>query len=148
MSAFMVADETINRVVYWLYFEVMKSQWLKDKLEKVSGIDTTNYAWSEALGKAMFELNIAGVNDRYGDGEAGKFRKLNFRYVPLHPTTLFSERSQKIQVLKSLQCWLYQCTEGEVVKQPLYKFFQNVVEPYIMSRIVADLPEYQKAEWG
>src|SRR6266480_2384954 len=61
MSAFMVADETINRVVYWLYFEVMNRQWLRDKLEQAIGIDTTNYRWSEALGKAMFDLNIAGV---------------------------------------------------------------------------------------
>jgi len=148
MSAFMVADETINRVVYWLYFEVTKSQWLRDKLEQASGIDTTSYRWSEALGKAMFELNIAGVNNRYGQGEAGKFRQLNYHYVPLHPTTLFSQRSQKIQVLKSLQCWLYQCMEGDVVKQPLYQFFQDTVEPHLMSKIINDLPEYQAAEWG
>ena len=148
MSAFMVADETINRVVYWLYFEVMKSQWLRDKLEKVSGIDTTSYAWSETLGKAMFALNIAGVNARYGEGEAGKFRQLNYHYVPMHPTTLYSERSQKIQVLKSMQCWLYQCMEGEVVKQPLYQFFRDTVEPHLMSNIISDLPEYQQAEWG
>ena len=148
MSTFMVADETIDRVVYWLSIEVMKSQWLRDKLEQVSGIDTSEYAWSEELGKAMFDLNIAGVNDRYGDGEAGKFRRLNYHYVPLHPTTLFSERSQKIQVLKSLQCWLYQCMEGDVVKQPLYQFFRDTVEPHLMSSIITDLPEYQEATWG
>ncbi len=148
MSAFMVADETINRVVYWLYFEVSKSQWLRDKLEQVSGIDTTSYAWSEELGKAKFALNIAGVNARYGEGEAGKFRQLNYHFVPMHPTTLYSDVSQKIQVLKSLQCWLYQCMEGEVVTQPLYTFFHDVVEPHLMSTIIADLPEYQAAEWG
>jgi hypothetical protein len=140
MSAYMVADETINRVVYWLYFEVAKYQWLRDKLEKASGIDTTSYAWAEALGQAMFQLNIAGVNDRYGDGEAGKFRELDYHYQPAHDS--------EIQVLKSLQCWLYQCREGEVVKRPLYTFFQNVVEPYLMSSIIADLPEYRAAEWG
>ncbi len=140
MSAYMVNDETINRVVYWLYWEVTKYQWLKDKLEQASGIDTTSYAWSETLGKAMFALNIAGVNDRYGEGEAEKFRELTYRYKPAH--------GSPIQVLKSLQCWLYQCTEGEVVKRPLYRFFQDTVEPHLMSRIIADLPEYQAAAWG
>lgn len=148
MSAYMVKDQTINRVVYWLYFEVTRCQRLRDKLEQASGIDTTDYAWAEELGKAMFDLNIAGVNDRYGDGEAGKFRKLNYQYVPAHPTTLHSDLSKKIQVLKSLQCWLYQCTEGAVVKRPLYRFFQDVVEPHLMSSIINDLPEYQAAEWG
>lgn len=140
MSAFMVKDETINRVVEWLYFEVAKYQWLRDKFEKASGIDTTRYAWSEALGKAMFDLNIAGVNARYGDGEAAHFRKLNYHYAPAH--------GSEVQVLKSMQCWLYQCREGEVVKRPLYIFFQNVVEPHLMSSIIADLPEYRAAVWG
>jgi hypothetical protein len=140
MSAYMVADETINRVVDWLYWEVTKSQWLKDKLEKASGIDTTSYGWSEALGKAMFVLNIAGVNDRYGEEAAGKFRTRSYHYQPAHGSV--------VQVLKSLQCWLYQCTEGEVVKHPLYKFFQDTVEPHLMSSIITDLPEYNAAEWG
>ncbi len=96
MSAYIVADETINRVVEWLYWELDKSPWLRDKLEMGSGIDTTTYAWSETLGKAMFQLNIAGVNDRYGDGEAQKFRELNYHYAPAH--------GSEIQVLKSLQC--------------------------------------------
>jgi hypothetical protein len=140
MSAYLVADETINRVVEWLYWELDKSPWLRDKLEQASGIDTTSYGWAEALGKAMFDLNIAGVNDRYGNGEAAHFRKLAYQYKPAHGSV--------IQVLKSLQCWLYQCTEGDVVKQPLYKLFQDVVEPHLMSRIISDLPEYQAAEWG
>jgi hypothetical protein len=140
MSAYMVADETINRVVEWLSWEITRSQWLRDKLEKASGIDTSAYKWAEALGKAMFALNIAGVNDRYGNGEAGEFRKLNYHYAPAH--------GSEIQVLKSLQCWLYQCTEGEVVTKPLYRFFQDVVEPHLMSNIIADLPEYRTAEWG
>ena len=140
MSAFMVADETINRVVYWLYWEVTKYQWLRDKLEQVSGIDTTSYGWSETLGKAMFALNIAGVNDRYKDRGAKSFRPLDYRYTPVH--------GSPVQVLKSLQCWLYQCMEGDVVKQPLYQFFHDTVERHLMSSIISDLPEYQAAEWG
>ena len=140
MSAYMVANETINRVVYWLYFEITRSQWLKEKLEKASGIDTSGYAWTETLGEAMFQLNIAGVNDRYGDGEAKQFRELDYHYKPVH--------GSKIQVLKSLQCWLYQCSEGEVVTKPLYTFFHDVAEPHLMSSIIYDLPEYEAAEWG
>jgi hypothetical protein len=140
MSAYMVAGETINRVVVWLYWEVTKYQWLRDKLEQASGIDTSGYAWSEALGKAMFALNIAGVTDRYGEGEAAHFRNLAYQYKPAHGSSM--------QVLKSLQCWLYQCTEGKVVKRPLYKFFRDTVEPHLMSSIIADLPEYREATWG
>jgi hypothetical protein len=140
MSAFMVADETINRVITWLSWEKTRSQWFKKKVEDALQIDTSKHYWEEELGKAMFQLNIDGVNDRYGEGEAKTFRALNYRYTPAH--------GSKIQVLKSLQCWLYQCMEGTVIKKPLYQFFDIFVEPHFMSSIISDLPEYNRAEWG
>jgi hypothetical protein len=140
MSAFMVTDETINRVIGWMSWEKTRSQWFKKKVEDALQIDTSKHNWEEELGHAMFELNIAGVNDRYGDSEAQKFRALNYRYAPAH--------GSKIQVLKSMQCWLYQCMEGEVVKKPLYQFFDTFIEPHLMSSIISDLPEYKRAEWG
>jgi hypothetical protein len=140
MSAFMVADETINRVITWLSWEITLSRWLKIKVEDALKIDMGKHNWEEALGQAMFELNIAGVNDRYGENEAKKFRALNYRYNPAY--------GSKIQVLKSLQCWLYQCMEGEVIKKPLYQFFDTVVEPHLMRSIISALPEYNRAEWG
>jgi hypothetical protein len=140
MSAYMVRDETINRVITWLSWEINRSDWLKKKVSDELRLDTTKADWEEILGLAMFELNIQGVNERYGEGEAQKFRKINYRYSPIH--------GSQIQVLKSMQCWLYQCMEGEVVKEPLYKFFDSVVEHHLMSSIISDLPEYQKAEWG
>lgn len=136
----MVRDETINRVVHWLSWEVTKNQWLKDKAEKTLGIDCNKQGFEEELGQAMFELNIAGVNTRYGQGEAEKFRQLDYRYAPAH--------CSEIQVLKSLQCFLYQCMEGEVVKRLLYQFLVTVVEHHLMSSIISDLPEYDRAEWG
>jgi hypothetical protein len=92
----MVADETINRVITWLSWEKTRSQWFKRKVEDTLNINTSKHNWEEELGKAMFQLNIAGVNDRYGDNEAKKFRALNYRYTPVH--------GSQIQVLKSLQC--------------------------------------------
>jgi hypothetical protein len=140
MSAYIVKYQTINRVVEWLYWEITISSSLKTKLERATGIDTAGYDWQDTLGKFMFDLNVAGVNARYGEGAAGKFCKLNYSYQPVHGTP--------IQVLKSLQCFLYQCTEGEVVKEPLYRFLQDTVEPYRMGKIIAALPEYEAAEWG
>jgi hypothetical protein len=108
MSAFMVEDKTINRVVHYLRREVDKSSFLKGKAEKAFGISTDKDGWAELAGKAMFQLNIDGVNERYGMGEAQKFRPLNYSYAPARPTTIYNQAA-KIQVLKSLACWLYQC---------------------------------------
>jgi hypothetical protein len=139
MSAYMVRDETINRVITWLSWEINRSDWLKRKVDEELHLDLSKSNWEEELGHAMFQLNIDGVNERYGEG-AQKFRKLNYRYSPVH--------GSQIQVLKSMQCWLYQCMEGEVVKNPLYQFFDIVIAPYLMSSIISDLPEYQRTEWG
>jgi hypothetical protein len=140
MSAFMVKDETINRVVWWISREVATSEWFKEKVESALHIDTTKSGWQQKLGQAMFELNIAGVDDRYGEGEAKKFRELNYRYSPAS--------CLEIQACKSLHCWLYQCAEGEVVKKPLYQFFDTVIERRLTDSIIYTLPEYQRAEWG
>ena len=135
----MVSDETINRVVTWLATELIRSERLKRKVSDELHLDTSKPNWEEILGFVMFQLNIDGVNERYGEGEAQKFRKLDYHYAPAH--------SSKIQVLKSLQCWLYQCMEGEVVKNPLYIFFDTVIQLHLMGSIISALPEYQQAKW-
>jgi hypothetical protein len=107
MSAFMVEDKTINSVVTWLTREMQTSRFTLDGLAQEYGVDLTGDGWDEKLAHAMFQLNCDGVNARYGEGEAEKFRPLNFTYKPEIQYSL-------LQVLKSLQCWNYQCSEGDV----------------------------------
>jgi hypothetical protein len=140
MSAFMVEDDTINRIVEWLSWEVTRSPRLKLSLEHTLRIETRRPTWEQELGRAMFQLNIGAVHDRYGAGKAARFRDLTYTYKPAH--------GSEIQVLKSLRCWLYQCREGQVPTQPLYRFFDEVVEPYVMTKIICALPEYEAAYWG
>jgi hypothetical protein len=140
MSAFMVGDQTINRVVTWLTREVAASHFELHRLAREFDIDLTSDRWDEKLANAMFQLNCDGVNARYGEGEAEKFRPLNFKYKQEDYFSL-------VQVLKSLQCWMYQCCEGDVPQTKLYQFFEGV-ERHLALKIVRDLPEYEKAKWG
>lgn len=78
MSAYMVADKTINTVVNWLEQELEEAYGtiiIRQKLMEL-GFDTGTSDWAVRLGHAMFHLNITGVDARYGDGEARKFRSL------------------------------------------------------------------------
>jgi hypothetical protein len=88
----------------------------------------------------MFQLNIKAVDARYGKSEAAAFRKLNYRYQVTEPLPM-------VQVLKSLQCWLYQCNEGDVPTAALYILFDSDIQMYLMDKIITALPEYHKAEW-
>src|ERR1700694_2447680 len=118
MSAFMVEDQTINRVVTWLTREVQRSRFTLDWLAREYDVDVSGDQWDEKLARAMFQLNCDGVHARYGEGEAEKFRPLNFTYKPEGDTFL-------VQVLKSLQCFLYQCSEGDVPHTKLYQFLEE-----------------------
>src|SRR5918996_724202 len=140
MSAFMVADKTINNVVNWLWNESNRFSLIPRKLKEL-GFDMSKAGWEETLGHAMFQLNISGVEARYGTGEAAKFRNLDYQYWMTRTVPL-------VQVLKSLQCWLYQCGEGDVPKTELYRLFDTDVQLYLMDKIITALPEYQQAEWG
>ncbi len=140
MSAFMVEDTTINRVVTWLKREVATSRFTLDMLAREYGVNLTSDQWDKMLAQAMFQLNCDGVNARYGNGEAEKFRPLNFTYRP-------EDCSSLVQVFKSLQCWEYQCSEGDVPETKLYQFFEEV-EHHLALKIVMNLPEYDKAKWG
>jgi hypothetical protein len=142
MSAYIVADKTINNVVNWLRRDVDLDRFshIPHKLTEL-GFDTGTSGWAERLGYAMFQLNIIAVDARYGSGESAKFRKLDYRYQVIEPVPL-------VQVLKSLQCWLYQCNEKDVPTTALYGLFDNEVQLYLMTEIIDTLPEYQNAEWG
>jgi hypothetical protein len=140
MSAFLVEDKTINHIVNWLRSERFLISEIPYKLKRL-GFDMAKVGWEEKLGLAMFQLNIHGVEARYGKGEAVKFRKMDYNYCP-------TESASLAQVLKSLQCWLYQCCEGNIPETKLYNLFDHGVRVYLMSRIISALPEYQRAEWG
>jgi hypothetical protein len=143
MSAFIVADKTINNIVNWLERELEEVYGMiiiRQKLME-QGFDTSISGWAERLGYAMFQLNVIAVDDRYGSGEAKRFRPLDYHYEVVAPVPM-------VQVLKSLQCWLYQCNEGDVPTTALYGLFDNDVQLYLMTEIIDTLPEYQNAEWG
>jgi hypothetical protein len=143
MSAFIVADNTINTIVNWLdnaLAEAYGTITIRQKLQEM-GFDASVAGWAERLGHAMFQLNVIAVDARYGGGEAKKFRPLDYRYKLTHTVPL-------VQVLKSLQCWLYQCNEGDVPQTALYGLFDNDVQLYLMTEIINALPEYQNAYWG
>ena len=140
MSAFMVADTTINNVLNWLWDENIRLSLIPRKFKEL-GFDMSKAGWEENLGQAMFQLNISGVEARYGIGEAVRFRNPDYQYRMTQTVPL-------VQVLKSLQCWLYQCCEGDVPKTELYTLFATDVQLYLMSKIIERLPEYEKADWG
>lgn len=51
------------------------------------------------------------------------------------------------QQLKTLECFLYQCSEGEIPKRDLYKRVQRRIRRLERDLIEA-IPAYRDAEWA
>ena len=133
MSSFIVDDKTINGIVTYLYHD-RDAGYLRDQLTR-AGIATR----PQDLGEAMYRLNLAAVEDRYGDYAAGQMCTLEYKYRPVI--------ASKVQVIKSLSCWLYQCAEGTIDEDPLYKLMEKYQADCAMD-IVRAQPEWDTANWG
>ena len=51
------------------------------------------------------------------------------------------------QDYKTIQCYLYQCYEGNVPETPLFKVLKKL-EKEVACYIVENQPEYEEAQWG
>lgn len=138
MSAFIVEDEVINRVLGFLWCERSNSCYQRI-LRDEQGIEILTDEGRDKLGRAMFELNCNAVEQRYGEGEAKEFRPLDYR-----PGIALCN---KVQAYKSLRCWLYQCMEGDVPETSLLYATMQRISDEMAHEIVSNLDAYEKARW-
>ena len=135
MSAFVVEQITINKILSWLRHEFIESSWLVGIADKYR-LDVESSGWEQQLGQAMYNLNIEAVNQRYKEHQPVEA----FVYSP-YPYL------SRISAWKALGCWLYQCAEGTVPQTELYQYFREMEKETALS-IVMNLPEYEKSSWG
>ena len=140
MSSYIVENKTISRIVNFLFWSgsdsVFRSE-NKRNIEKL-GFNLFEDEGLNKLGQAMLEMNFKAVNQRYStkdEVEEFKLKHMELKERGLH------------QVLKSIQCFLYQCSEGTVPRMKLYKTLKKI-EKAVMYEIIDEMPEYKQAEWG
>lgn len=134
MSAFIVENKTIDRIINYFENEYIKGGYIKRILDMTHLNLPDDF---EKLGQLMLTLNTMAVNYRYGENQKPPIYK--FKKMP---------PPDKIQALKSLQCFLYQCSEGEQFENSrLFRILEKAMR-WIMKEIVISLPAYQRAEWG
>lgn len=142
MSAYIVEDETINKIVSFLYAKAngpdSSIRWDATKLFKM-GYDLASSSSCSDLAHKMFDMNVTAINAKYGEGEAEMFRPLDFRFQ-FAPASL-------IEVIKVLKAWKYQCTEGDIPKLALYSAMDEL-HCLLCIDFVEQTEEYEVAKWG
>ena len=136
MSAFMVEDKSINKIVSWLAEDRDIQSWLEYFHPE---IQLNGKESSAKLGQALFDMNVDSINQRYGDNQAQEFRPLDYAWRSEIP-------DPDIRTYKTLSCLLYQCCEGNVDETPLYKSMQAISD-HLAHRIVGNLKAYDDAPW-
>lgn len=91
------------------------------------------------LGEMLYRLNLAVVEDRYVEYATGTMCDLDYQF---HSVIV-----SKVQVIKSLSCWLYQCSEGTIDEDPLFKIMEKYKSDLAMDFVRA-LPEWETANWS
>lgn len=129
MSAFIVTQDTINRIVTTV--TLSRFRFIEIELAELGLADHPG-----VLGRALLEMNVDAVNQRYGDNTNPLV--LPYRWSP--------QPVNKIQGYKSLQCWLYQCSEGNVPQQKLFQVMERFGH-LLADEIISALPAYENAEW-
>ena len=77
-------------------------------------------------------------------------KAVDYRYNENNPIEIYKYSyvvASLVQVYKSLQCFLYQCSEGDIPKSKLFQGLRRL-EHNIANQIISNMPEYNKAQWG
>jgi hypothetical protein len=142
MSAYIVDKGAICRIVSYLYSKAhgpdINSYWDKTQLHKM-GFDLQDSISCAELAQKMFELNVIAVKDRYGERDLEQLQPLDLKYQFI-PGSL-------IEVIKALECWLYQCLEGNVPNLALYKAMKEA-HCNLSIEYVHQTEEFEAAPWG
>tara|TARA_R110002110_G_C12885700_1_gene663283 strand:- start:79 stop:492 length:414 start_codon:yes stop_codon:yes gene_type:complete len=136
MSTFIVSEKTLYKVMRAIEVasKNMFNVKLKDELQKNP----------KKVFYMLNNLNQSAYNYRYNEG----FKEPSYIY---NANDYYKSRASncfnKIDLFKSLQCFIYQCSEGTVVKKKLFKTI-DIISNCLASYIISELPEYEKAAWG
>ena len=138
MSAFIVENKTINRILTYLELnQYQNGQWESRRL-KEAGHDITTQDGLTILGRTMLNLNTDAVDQRYDEKNNREFvGKYNFKTIPV----------DRIQALKSLRCWIYQCLQGDIPEREFFKLMDAISYQW-MYAIINDMKAFQTADWG
>lgn len=138
MSAFLVQDKLINRVVTMLSGPDFQAE--RAKLLELTHSDVATHEGMSDIGLRMHVLNRQALDVEYSTASAIFMEDRDiYQFV--------AQSASPVQTFKSLECWLYQCTQGDIDETPLYTLMEQI--SLSMSHwIVKASSEYKAAKWS
>lgn len=134
MSSFLIEDDTLNQIANSL-FAFERNPYMSGL---VRGLPEAERKSAKVLVDSMRDMNIDALVARYEGDEPDMYEPPTYRAtIPAQPVAVF----------KSLQCFLYQCCEGDVHESELYLALTECKNK-LACNIVEGLDRYKSACWG
>lgn len=137
MSSFIVSHECMNNIINGLFWNHEFKNMYRYILEDEGYKRSEDF---ERLAKDLFNLNYDAVDCRYDEKNERESAK---SFIWVNPETNLSE----FQVLKSMRCLRYQCSEGDIPETKLFKLLCELIDAW-KSFVIDMIPEYEAAKWG
>lgn len=149
MSAYVVDPITIRRILSKLRAQAKRESWTLERINAIlKPTEFTIDGDPQDVGQAMYNLNVNAVGQRYEHSKG--VNDLPGTYTDGENLDTFTWETvydvSLMQAYKSLQCWLYQCAEGNVTETAMYKAFTTILNQWA-HEIVGATKEYDKAKW-
>jgi hypothetical protein len=139
MSCFIVSDSLLDTI--FRYIDINQStpeiRYLIER-EAHYGYPEDRAAHYSHRGSEMLALNIAAYNHRYPQEN---IEPDHYSFTSLAPAP------HLLTVIKALDCWLYQCSEGDTPETACFKHWETF-NNRLKSYYVTSQPEYEAAPWG
>lgn len=126
MSAFVVEKSIIDAIVTHIH-----GNFTGNHLKVYPGLKTLD---PQKLGQSLWDMNAEAVDQRYSEN---------------NPRTIYRygcEAMNQVERYKAMECFLYQCSEGDVPETPLYRDMERIKNE-LGADIISRLPEYEAASW-
>ena len=121
--------------------------------EEYESKETYRFPKREEMYRLLYQMNLDAYFARYGEKEEipempeGKFIA-RMESATNKDGYYYSKVTEKhFQIYKTLQCYLYQCSEGNVPDRKLYKGIAELVKVTAIM-LVGGTEEYNNAKWG
>lgn len=142
MSSFIVSQETMRCIVTEIttnrgYGDASELGAAKDQIKRMADVVALEYdiAIQDAIGTLLYAMNAKAVGQRYNEK--------NLQELYVHEEF----RQPKTQVLMSAKCLRYQCSEGDVPDQKLYKYLEFFIEALMLDLVKKAHPEFDDCNW-
>ena len=156
MSCFIVNPRTLARMANYICAHINNGYNCTHLALDVSDefkqlvCNSSGEASEEKIYQELYKLNYKAYNTRYEGRHEPETDDLDkFAEYDNPPVGMYSSKINEnhYQMLKSMECYLYQCAESEELENSIvYKEIQRFKNA-IMCKIVHSLPEYEAADW-